>query len=192
MGDLKKVACQAALRSDLRSQKSSKRPLNLQQRSAVMALEPRTVQLDPARLRRVPMATSHPACTSPVQIEQDLCMELGIVHPLSVGMKIVRARRASSERGHVAEEGRQEGAELSGIEFFLASFGPRIRSCICGAVERFSEITPVWLGMKAVHDQDGFSKLIAGYVPDPAAPSSSPAVRGAWQKRRREASRQAR
>jgi hypothetical protein len=52
--------------------------------------------------------------------------------------------------------GRQESAELSGIEFFLGSFGPRIRSCVCGAVERFSEITPVLLGMKAVHHLDGF------------------------------------
>jgi hypothetical protein len=66
----KKVMSHAALGSDLRSQKSWKRPLSFEQRSAMMALEPGTVQCIPVRLRRVPMATLHPASTTPVEVHQ--------------------------------------------------------------------------------------------------------------------------
>ena len=61
---------QAAMASDLRSQKSWKRPLNRQQRKAMMALEPLTVQCMPERLRRVPMASLHPASTTPVEVHK--------------------------------------------------------------------------------------------------------------------------
>ena len=35
-----------------------------------MALEPGTVQCIPARLRRVPMASLHPASTTPVEVHK--------------------------------------------------------------------------------------------------------------------------
>ena len=47
-----------------RSQKSSKRPLRMQQRRAMMALAPATVQRMPARLSRAPICL-HPASTTP-------------------------------------------------------------------------------------------------------------------------------
>ena len=48
-----------------RTQKSSKRPLSLYERRAMMALAPSTVQCIPGRLRRVPIATLQPASTTP-------------------------------------------------------------------------------------------------------------------------------
>ena len=63
---------QAALGVDRRSQKSSKRPLSLQQRRAMIASAPATVQCIPARLQRVPMATLQPASTTPVEVHSPL------------------------------------------------------------------------------------------------------------------------
>ena len=53
-----------------RSQKSSKRPLSLQHRSAMMLLAPETVQCMPDRLRRVPMTTLHPDSSTPVEVHR--------------------------------------------------------------------------------------------------------------------------
>jgi len=60
---------QAAIRAadDRRSQKSSKRPLSLQQRRAIIASAPATVQCIPDRLQRVPTASLQPASTTPVE-----------------------------------------------------------------------------------------------------------------------------
>jgi energy-coupling factor transporter ATP-binding protein EcfA2 len=60
----------AAIGSDLRSQKSSKRPLSLEQRRAMMAFAPKTVQCMPARLSLVPMTTWQPASTTPVEVQR--------------------------------------------------------------------------------------------------------------------------
>jgi hypothetical protein len=60
----------AAARSERRSQKSSKRPLSLLQRRAMMAFAPLTVQCMPARLRRVPITTLHPASRTPVEVHK--------------------------------------------------------------------------------------------------------------------------
>ena len=55
----------AALNGDQRrSKKSSYRPLRLHQR-----LAPETVQCLPDRVRRVPMATLHPASRTPVEVQ---------------------------------------------------------------------------------------------------------------------------
>ena len=51
--------------AERRSQKSSKRPLNLQQRSAMIASAPATVQCIPARLQRTPITVLQPASTTP-------------------------------------------------------------------------------------------------------------------------------
>jgi len=51
--------------ADRCSQKSSKRPLSRQQRKAMIASAPETVQRIPARLSRVPMTTLQPASTTP-------------------------------------------------------------------------------------------------------------------------------
>ena len=66
----RKVVSHATNRSVLRSQKSWNRPLSFEQRSAMMALEPRTVQCMPARFKRVPIATLHPASTTPVEVHK--------------------------------------------------------------------------------------------------------------------------
>src|SRR6266849_3949968 len=57
-------------RSERRSQKSSKRPLSLLQRRAMMALAPFTVQCMPARLSRVPITSLQPASTTPVEVQK--------------------------------------------------------------------------------------------------------------------------
>ena len=52
-----------------RSQKSSKRPLRMQQRRAMMALAPATVQRMPARLSRAPICL-HPTSTTPDEMHR--------------------------------------------------------------------------------------------------------------------------
>ena len=59
----------AATRSLRHSQKSSKRPLSFEQRRAMMAFAPLTVQCIPARLRRVPITTLHLASRTPVEVQ---------------------------------------------------------------------------------------------------------------------------
>ena len=59
-----------------RSQKSSKRPLRMQQRRAMMALAPVTVQRMPARLSRAPICL-HPASTTPDETHRPLARNCG-------------------------------------------------------------------------------------------------------------------
>ena len=59
-----------------RSQKSSKRPLRMQQRRAMMALAPATVQRMPARLSRAPICL-HPASTTPDETHRPLARNCG-------------------------------------------------------------------------------------------------------------------
>ena len=58
----------AATLCEYRSQKSSKRPLSFEQRKAMMAFAPFTVQCIPARLSLVPTTTLQPASTTPVAV----------------------------------------------------------------------------------------------------------------------------
>ena len=58
------------------SQKSSKRPLRMQQRRAMMALAPATVQRMPARLSRSPICL-HPASTTPDEMHRPLARNCG-------------------------------------------------------------------------------------------------------------------
>ena len=62
------MALQAALAAR-RSQKSSKGPLSTQQRSAMMALAPATVQRMPVRLSRGPSCLQ-PASTTPDEMHR--------------------------------------------------------------------------------------------------------------------------
>ena len=53
-----------------RSQKSSNRPLSLEQRRAMIALAPEMVQCMPVRLSRVPMTILQPASSTPVEVHK--------------------------------------------------------------------------------------------------------------------------
>jgi hypothetical protein len=59
-----------ANRAARRSQKSSKRPLSLAQRRAMMALAPQVVQCMPVRFSLVPMTILHPASRTPVEVHK--------------------------------------------------------------------------------------------------------------------------
>jgi hypothetical protein len=98
----KKVMDHAALCSDLRSQKSCKRPLSFEQRSA-MALEPGAVQCMQARLRRPMAGLDHAGGST-----QALGVEFGIAHPLSVGLEVMETAAGF----HRSEE--PGGGELGG------------------------------------------------------------------------------
>src|ERR1035437_5338382 len=59
------------------SKKSSKRPLRRQQRKAMMALAPRTVQNIPERFRRDPMTDLQPASITPEPTKSPMARNRG-------------------------------------------------------------------------------------------------------------------
>jgi hypothetical protein len=68
-----------------------------------MALEPCLVQCIPARLSRVPMATLHPASTTPVEVH--LCLELRIAHTFAVGPEIMETATSRIGASDLASDG---------------------------------------------------------------------------------------
>jgi len=84
---------QAAVRVavERRSQKSSKRPLSLQQRRAIMASTPATLQCIPERLQRVPMASLQPASNHAGRNTETLSTELWIAHSGAIAREVVQA-----------------------------------------------------------------------------------------------------
>src|ERR1035438_9700158 len=67
----------AFLGVERRSQKSSKRPLSLEQRRAMMLLAPETLQCMPDRLSRVPINTLQPASRTPVEVHKAWAWNFG-------------------------------------------------------------------------------------------------------------------
>ena len=55
---------------------------------------------------------------------------------------------------HLPANGSEQRTELSTIEFFMSSFSPLTGARRGAAIESFTELTQVLLGMKAVHDLD--------------------------------------
>jgi hypothetical protein len=86
-----KVVSHVAFRADRRAQKSSNLPRDLQQRRAMMALAPRTVQCMSPRFRRVTTMSLHPASTTTVETTQVLRVELRIAHPVSIALDVFDA-----------------------------------------------------------------------------------------------------
>jgi hypothetical protein len=72
----------------------------------------------------------------------------------------------------VAANGGEQRGELSAIEFFLSSFGPRTSARRGGAIESFAELTEVLLGMKAVDNLDRSGEQFRDEIPDPGSSSS--------------------
>src|SRR5882724_8950049 len=123
---------------------------------------------------------------------QALGVELRVAHTVSVGLEIVKAATCFLRARDLAADGVKQSLEFSGVEFFLPTFCPLRRAWMSEAVESFSEITQVLFGMIAVNNLGGIGKLILGEIPNPKGPSPSTTLHGAWQKRRRVASRQTR
>jgi len=119
-------------------------------------------------------------------------VELWVAHALSIGLEIVQATAGFLGAKNLAADGVEQSLEFSGVQFFLSTFCPFPSAWMSETVQSFSESAQALFGMIAVNDLDGLGKLIVGDVPNPKSPSPSTTLRGAWQKRRRMASRQTR
>ena len=131
-----------------RSQKSSKRPLSLQHRRAMMALAPATVQCMPARLSRAPMASLHPASTTPDDHAKTPRSELRIAHPVAVAGQVVDTLAGLLAGLAVGAQFGQDRIEPPGVQLVPAGPLPhRTAKSEPGAVDGLGDITQMPLGM---------------------------------------------
>ena len=94
-------------------------------------------------------------------------MELWITHALSVGLEIEQTTPRFFGVGYLPANGGEQRMELSAIKFFMSFLSPLNGAQRGEAIESFTELTQVLLGMKAVHDLDGPRKQLRDQIPDP-------------------------
>ena len=162
-----------------RSQKSSKRPLRMQQRRAMMALAPATVQRMPARLNRAPICLQ-PASTTPEEMHQALGAELRIAQAVSVPEHIVNApSRLWRGLGLGAQRG-DHGAEPAGIQLGTPVPDPLVGQVCAGAVDGLGHVAQMLLRVVDVDDSmaPGNCSSATRQIQGAPSPMTTPPGRG--------------
>ena len=125
-------------RKPIRSRSEKGRPgldplLSRQQRRAMIALAPVTVQCMPSRLSRALMVTLHPALTTPRRDTESLASEVGIAHPVSVAFEVAQTATGGVNGASIDGQRFEKVVEAPLVHLVVPLLGPMTGLVAVGA-----------------------------------------------------------
>src|SRR5450755_1822768 len=157
----------AFLGVERRSQKSSKRPLSLEQRRAMMLLAPETVQCIAGPLEPGPDQHFTASLQDAGGGAQGLGMKLRVSHAGAMAEDVQHAFSRLDGRTGMGTEGVDDGVQFSVVQFGAARGCPCFGVVAGGPEDRLSGAVQSLFDVEPIEDLNGLRKQFRSGVPDP-------------------------